>query len=337
MLAKESNRDIYCSNITAAILAILVVLGLISIKPIPLRLNTDQRAVKPLEVEWQASKIKNKLYAEANPSIPDNLPDITNLLSTKNQQAAQPKLDPILREDITPSVTGQSKNQKVIEHQPNQHKNYPQQIVTGNEPELTTSQTTPITPSVKLSVKGNNGDGPQVTTIDSESGSKIINLSSRTKQEIQTTVSPPLLSQKAGTFQPRPKLSRDILSGPLLRSKTRAPRNGKIAIECRLNPFGVYVQQMLRSIENQWSELIKSSHRFMQQDQILHKVTYTFTLMDDGSIRGLQKTSIGDSLNLSSEICRQAIASRAPFGEWEKGMIAEFGNSDQITITFNYR
>jgi hypothetical protein len=75
----------------------------------------------------------------------------------------------------------------------------------------------------------------------------------------------------------------------------------------------------------------------MQQDQILPKVTYTFTLMDDGSIRGLQKTSIGDPLNLSSELCRQAIASRVPFGEWEKEMIAEFGNSDQITITFNYR
>ena len=337
MLVKENNRDMFYSNITAAILTILVVLGLTSIQPFPRRPSTELQEMKPLELQWQGSKTKNKLYAEANPSIPDNLPDETHLLSTKNQQAAQPKLDPSIKEDVTPSVTGESQNQKVIEHQLNQQKNYPQQVVKGSRKELTASPPTPKTTSVKLSVEVENGDGTQVTPIDSASGSKIINLSSQTKQENQTNGSPTQLSQKARTYQPRPKLSPDVLSGPLLRSKTRAPRNGKIAIECRLNPFGVYMQQMLRSIENQWAELIKSSYRFMQQDQILPKVTYTFTLMDDGSIRGLQKTSIGDPLNLSSELCRQAIASRVPFGEWEKEMIAEFGNSDQITITFNYR
>jgi len=40
---------------------------------------------------------------------------------------------------------------------------------------------------------------------------------------------------------------------------------------------------------------------------------------------------------LAAELCRQAIASRVPFGEWSEKMIQDFGQSDQITINFRYQ
>ena len=52
---------------------------------------------------------------EANPFVPENLPDYTNLLSSRDQQAAQP--NPTLNEDATkelPQSSGDSKNLKVI-------------------------------------------------------------------------------------------------------------------------------------------------------------------------------------------------------------------------------
>ena len=180
------------------------------------------------------------------------------------------------------------------------------------------------------------GGGIELPQNEAPSNQKIMNLTSTSLGISQTHTNSATQTHIRDQQKVRPKLSHDVLSGPLLKSKSQAPRIGKVAIECRLNPYGVYMQQMLRSIENQWGELIRSSFRFMKQDQISPGVTYTFTLIKDGTIQGLSKTSKGDINSLSSELCRQAIASRVPFGRWENEMIAEFGNSDQITITFSY-
>jgi hypothetical protein len=121
-----------------------------------------------------------------------------------------------------------------------------------------------------------------------------------------------------------------------MKTISNAPRVGMLAVECRLHPYGVYVQEMLRSIEDQWHQLANGSMHFLQKDKMKAKITYRFTLRADGKINDLEFLGQGDGA-LPAELCRQAIASRVPFGEWTQKMIDDFGQSDEITIHFNYR
>ena len=337
MLLKENHRDTFFSHIVASILT-LILLSPFTFIDLPITSNHPKPEDHSLiEIQWKTKVNQEKLYAEANPEIPENLPDETNLLSTQNQQAAQPKIEPQNQEGITPKMLGNTKNLKVVKHkiaEANQKEIPDQPRKMDKNMALQKSLSTPA--KVKEVSRIPKEDGIELAQNDDRLNQKIINLTSTSPRIDQTQANSSAVTHVRDQQKVRPKLSDDVLSGPLMKSKSQAPRIGKVAIECRLNPYGVYMQQMLRSIENQWGELIRSSLRFMKQDQILPSVTYTFTLIKDGTIQGLSKTSKGDTNSLSSELCRQAIASRVPFGRWEDEMIAEFGNSDQITITFSY-
>ena len=113
------------------------------------------------------------------------------------------------------------------------------------------------------------------------------------------------------TTKSRPKLSLDLLNGPILKNTRSAFRVGKIAINSRLNPYGIYMEEMLKAIENQWGDLIRSSIRYMQKDNLSKKITYTFTLLKSGKIQNLTERNALTPTSLASELCRQAIASRA--------------------------
>jgi hypothetical protein len=337
MLLKENHRDTFFSHIVASILTLILLFPFTFIK-LPITSNHPKPEDHSLiEIQWKTKMNQEKLYAEANPEIPENLPDETNLLSTQNQQAAQPKIEPQNQEGITPKMLGDTKNLKVVEHKIAQVN---QKEIPDQPPKMDKNMALQKSPSTPAKVEEVSRipkeDGIELPRNDAPLNQKIINLTSTLPGIDKTQANSSAPIHVRDQQKVRPKLSHDVLSGPLLKSKSQAPRIGKVAIECRLNPYGVYMQQMLRSIENQWGELIRSSFRFMKQDQILPSVTYTFTLIKDGTIQGLSKTSKGDTNSLSSELCRQAIASRVPFGRWEDEMIAEFGNSDQITITFSY-
>jgi hypothetical protein len=92
---------------------------------------------------------------------------------------------------------------------------------------------------------------------------------------------------------------------------------------------------MLQSIEEQWNQLATGSTKYLQKDRLPDLVTWRFTLEADGSISNLHRIDNGKE-SLPTELCRQAIASRVPFGEWSDKMIEDFGKSDEITINFRY-
>lgn len=276
-------------------------------------------------------------YAEANPDAAMNPPESTNLLSFKNQQAAQPEEKKHVNQNtLVPESEGESNNLKVI---PNTH--------------LDNKKTT-IDPIVKETALIYQSLPPSPTTgkltpseLPDKSGqgfsfsapvkpAKLIRLSSGNTGPI-IKPNEELEPIKGNIHRTRPKLSQQVLNGPVLQNKASAPRIGQVAIECRLHPFGIYIQEMLKSIESQWEELIKNSFRFLQLDRLPSTITYSFTLLSSGQIKELEIRGNADGYSLSQELCRQAIASRAPFGQWDEKMIKELGQSDEIVITFNYK
>ena len=293
---------------------------------------TWHNTVESIDISsWEAK------YVEANPDATMNPPESTNLLSFKNQQAAQPEAQKHLNNNtLLPVSQGESKNFKVIQGTNVDYKNdipAPKILETA----LNSPSPHPAVMTEKLPPNDLPDDSGQGLSFSApQAPSKLIRLSSGNTKP--TTKPNENIEDAKGIIQrTRPRLSQQILNGPLLQNRASAPRVGKVAIECRLHPYGIYMQEMLKSIESQWAELIKNSIRYLQLDKLPSTSTYRFTLMSSGQIKELETRGTSDGYSLSHELCRQAIASRAPFGQWDATMIKELGQSDEIIITFHYK
>jgi len=334
----EPNAVRFADNIIAAFFTIILLTTLSFIKPYPL-LKQSREGHHNMAINWQNKKAKpqdsalTKRYAEANPFVPENQPDETNLISTQDQQAAQPTPPEILKStEVLPSNSGNSRNLKVISStnsessKPQLKKKAPMQLPRSGIP----SKVPPVLSSVTAP------QGWKLEAQEEFKDKKIINLSRISPSERIEKSNDNIAKLDQG-HRPRPKLSPKLYSGPTLKKMRSATRVGRVAIECRLNPFGTYMQELLKAIETQWGELILNSYKYMQREQFSSEVTFYFTLLKNGRIKNLRQPPISRTDLLSTELCRQAIASRAPFGEWTDKMIQEFGSSDEISITFNYK
>ena len=326
----------------AACITLLLMKSILWLNPLAF-INQNKVYTYGMKLSWQTNHEPKsapsplKIYTEANPTVMDNQPDETNLISTQNQQAAQPSpTDKMYSNETLPQSTGDSQNLKIVPRlKIKPSKDLPEQ----KKPTLSVTKTPPssiLPPKNSLDVPQKFKDGLSIESRKKNKDRKIINLSNQVPLEKtnKTTVqenNPPVVQKT------RPRLSLDVLNGPLLQKNTSAPRVGKLAVECRLNPYGLYMQAMLKSIERQWGELILNSYRYLQREQFPEKAMFRFTLLSNGQIKDLNQIGFNLTEQLSTELCRQAIASRSPFGVWTEKMIEEFGYSDEISITFNYK
>ena len=303
--------------------------------------NTLKWVLNPANSDPKAKK----MFVEANPNITKIKPDQTNFFSFQDQQSANPKDDSEKKQSHTPNSKGDTQNKKILHAAQKQtQKTRPtlpkellgQSFIKNNAPTNTDD-----VGMLKLS-----GVHPGISKIDNGSGFhskertdseiKVIKIGeSKDKPFADTPTSTKVQDSHEFRLKPRPKLESHIINGPLLKSESKATRIGNIAIECKLHPYGIYVQQMLQSIEAQWGQLVKGSRNYIIKDHLQQSYTYEFILEANGRIKSL--VSLGsDNGSLASDLCRQAISSRAPFGNWTNEMIQQIGNSDTITIKFRY-
>ena len=346
------------SNFFALLITILAAITLLSLKSKPIleeRTASSKQPLEPAEIHWEIEpntkpNPRDKKFVEANPNSQINPPDETTNFSFQDQQAAQPTPLITNKLEIFPKLEGEKLSSKVA--QPLQdsplikslpHKS--ESMETQREQEQVKENLTPITKAKNMQIPDkldqNKNFGLKIEDSEEEGNDRIINLSEKQEHErikLDPKQVTPLRSSRMNSLsvKPRPKLSPEILRGPVMKTFSSAPRAGIIAVECRLHPYGVYIQEMLRSIEDQWHHLAHGSLSFLQKDKMKTKISYRFTLKADGTITKLSILERVDR-SLPAELCRQAIASRVPFGEWTQKMIDDFGQSDEITIHFNYR
>ena len=345
------------SNLFALFITILALLGFLSLQSKPIfqaKNNSLDSAKQQTEITWaikptEKPEPSSRKFIEANPNSPINPPDDTDNFSFRDQQAAQPTKTGIEPEDDLPALEGVEFSSKVA---PSSQES-PQLRKLPEVPEIekppkekleAEKQNKPISTPRNMQVaqaEATEQNGLQVKDHEEDGKDKVINLSKKPTefdsiQEDKKIASLQTPAVSTISTRPRPRLSPELLRGPVMKTISSAPRVGVLAVECRLHPYGVYVQEMLRSIEDQWHHLAHGSLRFLQKDKMKAKITYRFTLRADGTIVNLSFIGNGDGA-LPAELCRQAIASRVPFGEWTQKMIDDFGQSDEITIHFNYR
>jgi hypothetical protein len=294
------------------------------------------------EIQWEISTVqdfqKKHKFVEANPNIPDNPPDKSEQFSFRNQQAAQPEKNDEFKPTNIPKLNNPNEGHKVVEKN-KELKLLKQPLPSKSDPKKVSKQVvqTPQKSNPRKSkiLPESNGDG----IYSKEKIGKEENVDRNLVASLQANIPSPQKytskTQPRSHQKARPKLSTDLIHGPLMKSKTSAPRLGQIAIECRLHPYGVYIQEMLQSIEEQWNQLARGSIQFLQQDRLPGKITLRFKLQANGRIENLLRID-EEGYSLAAELCRQAIASRVPFGKWSEKMINDFGQSDEITLSFKY-
>lgn len=282
-------------------------------------------------------------FVEANPQASENPPDETSNFSFKDQQAAQPKPNTDLPKAQAPEVLGEKQTSKIVpaENPEPSPPEPPAETVPPTKPTPSEDSAIPnqatILPASDVELEeGPSDDGSR--TRKSETKAKESLALNRHQQQEPDASSPAQLSPGPAKPYPqaRPKLSPELIRGPLTKTFTTAPRIGTVAIECRLHPYGVYLQQMLKSIEEQWHQLAAGSTSFLQKDRLPGLITIRFTLLSTGRIEKLSRLD-SEGPSLPAELCRQAVQSRVPFGKWTDDMIKDFGKSDEVTISFRYR
>ena len=293
------------------------------------------------KVHKEKEKIKSLNYIEANPEVVDNEPEDSRLFSFKNQQAANPTTKDVQAKSNLPKLKGFFDSAKIINEEKNKRKISEKQ--SKPEPskvdiQLKEGNKNSESMASKVSIEPNLSNPNGQSSLDSGKmkGNKIIDLRKKDSisKHINTNESRPA-SLVSKPISSRPKVSPSLINGPLLRSTNSAPRTGTIAVECRLHPYGVYVQQMLQSIEEQWGQLVGGSIQFIRRDKLPEKVSYQFYLTANGKIEQLIRLD-KQANSLAADLCRQAISSRVPFGEWNDEMVKDLGQSDLVTIHFTY-
>jgi hypothetical protein len=345
------------SNFFALIVTITAFFSLLPLKSKSLLIvdqNQEPNKEKEIEIEWtiqqlEETRLKKEKFVEANPNSPINTPDKTNNFSFRDQQAAQPTTTPEKSKGDLPKVNGMQFSSKVT---PTKIESPPQPQLIEQPQKTTQEKNEKKTIEQKARVKPKSNEIANVDEVDKnglkieeqkkDGRDRLINLSKNYSEKNpndegrQLALKEPKLETLIAR-RPRPKLSPDLLRGPVMKTTSNAPRVGMLAVECRLHPYGVYVQEMLRSIEDQWQQLAYNSLSFIQRDRLKNRISFRFILLADGSISNLKNLDSLDEFSLPAEICRQAIASRVPFGNWTPEMKDDFGESDTITIHFNYR
>ena len=339
--------------------------------PVPGFLSgSDLTEADELQVDWAFAPSQDKpeektdappepekpRFVETNPEAPENEPDETPNESDRSQQSAQETPEPELPEDA-PKVEGDTPDsQKIIQGRIADKAPKPEPGVfslnTPPQPEAPEKpqdedgpddkkSTAPLPPPAAPEAI-EKGPGEGVTSVQQDkfqtrqpTQNTIIPLTLPTRPDPKATTLEELTPRKVEPRRPlpRPKLPASVVPGLLRDNQTSAARTGTLAIDAKWSEFGEYTQRMIAAISLQWHKL---AYNARLDTELASTVHVRFILNNQGEVESLQiiETSAG---KLASVLCKDAIASRAPFGKWTASMVNTFGARTDVNIRFNYR
>ncbi len=308
---------------------------------------------KPEDLAKETPEPEKPRFVETNPEAPENEPDQTQNESDRNQQSAQEELEPDLPEDA-PKVEGETPDsQKIIQGHIAEKAPKPESgIFSLNTPSLPNKSketegedekksSAPLPPpSAPETIEKGPGEGVASILQNKFETTKptrntTIPLTLPTRPDPRSTSIEELTPRKVEPRRPlpRPKLPASVVPGPLRDTKTSAARTGTLAIDAKWSEFGEYTQRMIAAISLQWHKL---AYNARLDTELASTVHVRFILNNQGEVESLKiiETSAG---KLASVLCKDAIASRAPFGKWTADMVNTFGARTDVNIRFRYR
>ena len=297
-------------------------------------------------------------FVEANPEAPENEPDQKDQYSFRNQQAADNALDQEISK--VPYVEGEAPSQKIIQGDPlpstpltpgvySSSATRPgedEEVDSTRAPSINDAWSAPSKPMplpdfLKQEATEEEGTGshPHVQgkakePVDQMNPNAPLDVY-KTPSVVDMPVSQKVIQEESDTRpmpRARPRLSADLLHGPLMSSASSAGRRGQLAIDATFSQFGEYQQQFYAAVQVGWYQEID----FFQPIDTSARVVVRFTMQANGSIQEVEAMETTAS-EIATLICENAIIKRSPFRPWTKEMIEVFGKERTLHVVFYYR
>lgn len=288
-------------------------------------------------------------FVEINPDAPENIPDQTNNFGERNQQVAQEK--PSEQTDSeSPAVEGQKEVETtaiVSGDRAEQEAQFvpptppsPEQLEEINEAVQQAARLAqdPLPDSEKT--EGDNADGFGGTVVPlPENPLPIPERIEGDRFATETDGSP-----NGGRFRvdpsrpaPRPSLAASNLRPTFITERINGTSNlGVVAHNALKTEFGAYLARIIETVDRQWANNIRSKWQAGFSYPLAGStVKVKFTLLKSGEVAIVEVDSTADTL--WSRVSVDAIAQRAPYGEWTEDMVRILGESTDITFTFHYQ
>ena len=345
----------------AFIVALLVHLFFFFLAPeafylVPLALAEPEAIELELEIAPAEKPEEETLrFVEANPDVPENIPDRTDQYSNRSTQAADQSAERSILE--APKVDGDEPSQKIIDgklERPVQLPTFvaaPSTVASGaaNQEVSTIVSALPAAPRlpvaefIEQSPLPLDDDGSSPEGKDAENNS-LENLpedapialyqdatvaANRAQGLNVDTLVPPSVKPVPKV---RPRLAPELLTGPIMHSQGSASRRGALSIDATFSEFGEYEQQFYAALQLGWYQEIE----FYQPIDTASTVAIRFLMRADGTIHDITVLHSNAS-ELAETLCKIALENRSPFRSWTKEMIAVFGLERTLTVRFNYR
>ncbi len=303
-------------------------------------------------------------YVEANPDVPSKEPEETNNFSNKDQVAAQPKPVKEKSEDGSPLIEGELEDSpKIVSKEFSEvevlteaswqaqseisQENNESDVIDVEDPNLIPPPLQSIPEFIDDQIINDNGIDTYLDPYD-KSTDQIVKTKNKDKNLTTNPLSDSFLSQmkkmrkpeiqqsknkNLNTPQPRPQLKNKILSGPLKKTYSGVPGTGQFAINSKLSDYGEYLSRLYEVIGTQWTKL--ATHVALSSSEVSSQVIIEFILTSSGQVKKLDviHTTAGQAGTL---ICKDAVKSRAPFGNWTSDMLNALGDEQLLRVTFIY-
>jgi hypothetical protein len=359
----EARRAQWCASSLALVIALLLHIGLVVVLPEELLMSQDSLAVAEedaLEVLLVPPEplLPDELkFVEANPEVPKNEPDRKDQYSFRAQQSADESLSESITD--TPHVEGEDASQKIIQGVIEQPPTltpgvYVPEVQQGEGDgsdggkagsaraayEVPTPQPLPAPDFIQQKPVSEDGPGSSLEIpgvgedlLEKPLPSAPIHVYQPQPQTVPQTQ--PLANGSGGNTQPvpraRPRLSPDLVHGPVMRSVGSVSRRGALAIDATFSEFGEYQQQFYAAVQAGWYQEIE----FFQPIDTSSRVVVSFRITSDGAIHDVS-ILYSNASEIASLICETALTKRSPFRPWTQEMVKVFGNERVLKVVFHY-
>lgn len=285
-------------------------------------------------------------FVETNPDAPENMPSAnTSNFAARNQQSAQEKPDPNANGDHAAT-----EGKKDFEST---------QVVSGQltPPTEAPPPEPPPTPEVAQALEkaaearkaenplagfekreGLNPDGIGMNkSSPSDSVTKSDEKVEGTKDAPMTVGNPSPAQPRIDPRKPQPRMHIDqqrVRPAIFTENKIGSRNIGPASWDARWSNYGAYLQRMVDSVQIQFDNLVEHSGVYPPTGTV---VTIKFRLDKKGLVvEIIDCSTVGGSQAQAEAICKSAITTRAPYGEWTDDMVALLGDSQEFTWNFYY-
>ena len=342
--------------VAAVLLAFFLHLLLFWITPREIFPEAPDQVLIPQSIELVLEEIPaepemDETYVRAAPNVEELVPEETQNISDRNQQAAQEEAS-LVGVDNNPYVEGDmEESNRLVQGNPFQEPTPPAppaaSTSSGSSP-LVQQEAAPREVEVQVQPDFIEQDPVEDEGIASiEVPDRAVEVPEEPVQpeeevpvtseidgqgQAEMTTPPQAAENQTPTPRPRQRVERDNSYGPIKDNRQGVIQLGRLAFDAQYSEFGEYWRRVAEIIEARWRNLVYNTRSIPFGG---HVVVVQFSITRDGQVENV-KVVHSTAGKLAETVSVDAIIGEATYYEWTPEMIVKMGEMSDCAIHFYY-